>query len=101
MAFFGRAAPEDDALLVEPEQWKWSLARVTLAHKAPGEPFLARDIARLVLKRWGHRPGREGRKRAALAVLGFLESLAEEGQLVRLESSPDGPLRFCKPPAPS
>ena len=58
-----------------------------------GEPFLAREVARTVLGRWPLAPGREGYERAALAVLDFLQSLAEEGLLERLEGAP---IRFAK-----
>lgn len=93
LAFLEEAGPNDPAIRAAPARWKFVLVRVTLAHKAPGEAFLAREVARTVLSRWPCEPGRVGRERAALAVLDFLESLAEQSILDRLEGTP---IRFAK-----
>lgn len=95
LAFLEEAGPNDHAIRAAPARWKFVVVRVTLAHKAPGEPFLAREVARKVLGWWPYAPGREGRERAALAVLDFLDSLAEQRILDRLEGTP---VRFAKKP---
>jgi hypothetical protein len=95
--FFEREGPYDDGLLASPLLWKYSLTRTTLPLKRPGEPFLARDVALAVIRRWRHSPGSNSRRRAALAVLGFLESLVEQGELVRLPDDGMGRKRFARP----
>lgn len=95
--FFEREGPYDDGVLASPLRWKYSLARTTLPLKRPGEPFLARDVAQAVIRHWRHSPRSDGRRRAALAVLGFLESLVEQGELVRLPDDGMSRKRFARP----
>jgi hypothetical protein len=93
LEFLEQEGPNDWAIRAAPARWKFICMRVTLGHRAVGEPFLARDVARTVLARWPIAPSRDGYERAALAVLDFLESLAEEGVLEQLEGTP---IRFSR-----
>lgn len=97
LVFLEREGPYDDGVLASPLRWKYSLTRTTLPLKRPGEPFLARDVALAVIRRWDHSPRSGGRRRASPAVLGFLESLASEGELVRLPDDGMGRKRFARP----
>lgn len=93
LAFLEVAGPNDHAIRVAPARWKFILVRVTLAHKALGEPFPAREVARKILEKWPHAPGRQGVEQAARAVLDFLDALTEQGILDRLDGTP---IRFAK-----